>query len=203
MSGTAVSGYVDGIAKGRPGAHRKPLLASCVLGTIIFIVTEVMFFTALVSAYLVIKAGMGAWAPPESVTLPVAATALNTLILITSGVLFFIAGRKYRGAEDREKIVSLYLTAALMGAFFVSLQGYEWVKLLSVGMTMQNSIFGSCFYLLIGSHGLHVFSAVVVVGVFFRRLKAGTLTIDQFKALRIYWYFVVAVWPVLYGLVYF
>lgn len=203
MTGTAASGYVDGIATGRLGAHRKPLLANCVLGTIIFIVTEVMFFTALVSAYLVIKAGMGAWAPPESVTLPIAATAFNTLILLSSGVLLFIAGRKYSGAQDREKIISLYLTAALMGAFFVSLQGYEWVKLLSFGMTMQNSIFGSCFYLLIGAHGLHVLSAVVVVGVFFRRLKAGTLTVDQFKALRIYWYFVVAVWPILYGLVYF
>lgn len=203
MSTTTVNTYVDGIATGRPGAQRKPLLASCVLGTIIFVVTEVMFFTALVSAYLVIKAGMGAWAPPESVTLPVAATALNTVILLASGVLFFVAGKRYKGVSDSGKIIQLYLLAGLMGAFFVSLQGYEWVKLVSYGMTMQNSIFGSCFFLLIGSHGLHVLSAVIVVGFFFRRLLRGELTVDQFKALRIYWYFVVAIWPVLYGLVYF
>lgn len=203
MTSTTVNAYVDGLNTGRPGADRKPLLASCVLGTIIFVVTEVMFFTALVSAYLVIKAGMGAWAPPESVTLPVAATAFNTLILLSSGVLFFLAGRRYRGPGDSARITQLYLTATLMGAFFVTLQGYEWVKLVSYGMTMQNSIFGSCFFLLIGSHGLHVLSAVIVVGVFFRRLLRGELTVDQFKALRIYWFFVVAVWPVLYGLVYF
>ena len=90
-----------------------------------------------------------------------------------------------------------------MGAFFVSLQGYEWVKLVSFGMTMQNSLFGSCFYLLIGSHGLHVLSAVLVVGFFFTKLVQGKLTVDNFKALRIYWYFVVMIWPILYGLVYF
>lgn len=203
MTSTTVNAYVDGTRSGRPGADRKPLLASCVLGTIIFVVTEVMFFTALVSAYLVIKAGMGAWAPPESVTLPVAATALNTVILLTSAILMFVAGRRYKGAQDVERTAPLYLTAALMGAFFVSLQGYEWVRLVSYGMTMQNSIFGSCFFLLIGSHGLHVLSAVLVVGWFFRKLQKGELTVDQFKALRIYWFFVVAIWPVLYGLVYF
>jgi cytochrome c oxidase subunit III len=202
MTTATVNVSVDGIT-GRPGAQRKPLLASCVLGTIVFVVTEIMFFTALVSSYLVIKAGMGSWAPPDTVTLPVAATALNTLILLTSGVLFFVAGRRYKGPGDTQITSSLYLTATLMGAFFVSLQGYEWVKLVSYGMTMQNSIFGSCFFLLIGSHGLHVLSAVIAVGFFYRKLLKGELTVDQFKALRIYWYFVVSIWPVLYGLVYF
>lgn len=202
MTATTVNPTVDGIT-GKPGAHREPLLASCVLGTLLFVATEVMFFTALVSSFLVIKAGMGSWAPPENVTLPVAATALNTLILLGSAVLLFIAGRRYRSPADAAAINYLYLTAACMGAFFVSLQGYEWVKLISYGMTMQNSIFGSCFYLLIVSHGLHVLSAVLVVGWFFQKLRTGNLTVDQFKALRIYWYFVVSIWPVLYGLVYF
>jgi heme/copper-type cytochrome/quinol oxidase subunit 3 len=201
MTTTTVNVLVDGVT-GKPEA-RKPLLASCVLATIIFVLTEIMFFTALISSYLVIKAGMGSWAPPETVTIPVAATALNTLILLSSAVLFFIAGRKYKSPNDRLAIKQLYLSATLMGAFFVSSQGYEWVKLVSYGMTMQNSLFGSCFYLLIGSHGLHVLSAVIVLGFFFTKLVQGKLTVDNFKALRIYWYFVVMIWPILYGLVYF
>lgn len=201
MTTATVNDLVDGNT-GRPEA-RKPLLASCVLATIIFVLTEIMFFTALISSYLVIKAGMGSWAPPETVTLPVAATALNTIILLSSAVLFFVAGRRYRGPEDRAAIKQLYLSATLMGAFFVTLQGYEWVKLVSYGMTMQNSLFGSCFYLLIGSHGLHVFSGVLVIGFFFRKLLQGKMSVDNFKALRIYWYFVVMIWPILYGLVYF
>lgn len=200
MTATTVN-VVDEIT-GKTGV-RKPLLASCVLGTILFVATEIMFFTALISSLLVIKAGMGSWAPPENVTLPVAATALNTLVLLGSAVLLFIAGQRYKSPADAPAIQRLYLTAACMGAFFVTLQGYEWVKLISFGMTMQNSIFGSCFFLLIGSHGLHVLSAVLVVGWFFQKLKQGTLGVDAFKAIRIYWYFVTAIWPILYVLVYF
>ncbi len=72
-----------------PGLRRRraALLADGVCGMLIFVVTETMFFTALISAFVIIKAGVDAWSPPAGVLLPVAATAFNTLLLLLSGAL--------------------------------------------------------------------------------------------------------------------
>ncbi len=179
------------------------VIPSAILGTIIFVLTEVMFFTALISAYLVIKGGtVGGWVPPDSVTLPVAATALNTLILFGSGISLFFAGRAM--TRGRVSMISFwYLQALILGAIFVGVQGYEWVGLIQYGMTITSGLFAACFYLLIGSHAVHAASAILLLGWYYFRLKSGKLTAAQLGALQIYWYFIVGVWPVLYGLVYF
>ena len=42
---------------------RKPIVPSGVFGMVVFIITEVMFFSGLVSAYLIIRAGLDEWPP--------------------------------------------------------------------------------------------------------------------------------------------
>ena len=66
---------------------------------------------------------------------------------------------------------------------------------------MHSSIFGACFYLLIGSHGLHALMGAVALLYFanvFEKTQRGTI-----HALMIFWFLVVGIWPVLFGLVYF
>lgn len=190
-----------------PGAHpvrRQPVVPSVILGTLIFVLTEVMYFSALVSSFLVIRSHVfGAWEPPGDIRLPVAATAFNTLILTVSGVLMYLATRAYARPEGREKAKRLFAPAILLGAFFVIFQGYEWVQLVRFGMTLQSGIFGATFFMLIGSHGIHVLAAVIVMALIYKKVAAGTLGLDAMRAMRIFWLFVVAVWPVLYRLVYF
>ena len=79
------------------GVHsrRAPLLADSVFGMLIFVATEVMFFTALISAFVIIKAGVEPWTPPVGVRLPVVATAANTALLLLSGVFLHQAGRRF------------------------------------------------------------------------------------------------------------
>lgn len=185
-------------------ARRAPLIPSNVLGMSVFVLTEVMFFTALVSAFLVIKAGAGAWSPPAGAVLPVATTGLNTGVLLLSGVLLFLSGKAMRDVRQQGRAKLLFLQSIFLGSVFVGVQGYEWVQLVAHGMTLKANIFSTCFYLLIGSHALHAFAAIAVLIWFYAtRVKQGRLTISQMTTLQIFWFFVVAVWPVLYGLVYF
>jgi cytochrome c oxidase subunit III len=58
-------------------------------------------------------------------------------------------------------------------------------------------------FLLIGTHGLHAAAAALALISLYVQLRRGTLKLDHLRAMQIFWYFVVGIWPVLYGLVYF
>ena len=73
-------------------APQRPLIDSRQFGMLIFIVTEVMFFASLVSAYLIIRSGLEEWPPWGQPRLPVWSTAFNTLVLVASGVAAFVSG---------------------------------------------------------------------------------------------------------------
>ena len=183
---------------------RRKKIPHNILGTALFVVTEIMFFTGLISAYLVLKAGSGgAWVPPGEITLPVLVTGFNTFILLMSGVHLYMASRNFSDFSKRDSTATLMMRAILLGLFFVGFQGYEWVQLIGFGMTMTSGVFAACFYLLIGAHGIHALSAILVMYWLYRKLQRQRLRQDHLISIEIYWYFVVGVWPLLYALVYF
>lgn len=184
-----------------PRARRAPV-PSAVLGTLIFVVTEVMFFSGLISAFTISRAGAapGTWPAPGQPTLPAAATAFNTALLLASGAALFFARRlRARGGDVRRALT----TAWALGAMFVALQGREWATLLAQGLTLTSSRLGAFFYLIVGMHAAHAVVALAVLGVAGLRLRRGTLTPGFFAAAQVFWYFVVLMWPVVYGRVYF
>jgi cytochrome c oxidase subunit III len=184
-------------------SRRAPLLADSVFGMLIFVATEVMFFTALISAFVIIKAGVEPWTPPVGVRLPVVATASNTALLFLSGVFLHQAGRRFAIEGASQWVRTLLGGAAILSACFVSFQGFEWMRLIAYGMTMTSGIFGACFFLLIGTHGLHAAAAAMAMVYLYMRLRRNELRPDHVQAMQVFWYFVVGIWPVLYGLVYF
>jgi heme/copper-type cytochrome/quinol oxidase subunit 3 len=188
-----------------PGSvsRRGPKVPSAILGMAIFIVTELMFFTGLISSYMVIKSSFPMWAPPGDVVLPVYTTLLNTIILLASGALLLRAGVLLKKDIRSQRGIHLVLWSLAFGTFFVAYQGYEWVGLVSYGMTLKSDIFASCFYLIIGSHALHVAVALIGLGWMYRKLINGTAKLASFQAMQLFWTFVVALWPVLYAIVYF
>lgn len=185
-----------------PRPRRQPLVPASILGMLIFVVSEVMFFIALLSAFMVIKAGSPNWAPPSGATLPIYTTGFNTLVLFTSGVLLLLAGHTLSQKTDWPRAKMLTGWAALLGAFFVGFQGIEWVRLLYYGMTMTSGVFGACFYLLIGCHALHAVVAIIAMIGQFRRFEPERLAPASFYSMSLFWFFVVGVWPVLYIVVY-
>ena len=183
-------------------AERRQLVSSSIFATVILIMTEVMFFAALISAYMIIRSGSEEWPPWGQPRLPVFATALNSLALLASAFCLHRSVKVFSSQAPRSKHL-LALTIAL-GTVFVSVQGYEWVQLISFGLTITSSTYGGVFYLIIGAHGLHVIGGLLALFACLKRLNSTSqqLTIDNLRAAQIFWYFVVGVWPVLYTLVY-
>jgi heme/copper-type cytochrome/quinol oxidase subunit 3 len=186
----------------RVAVRRQPVVPNDVLGMLIFVVTEVMFFAGLISAYVIGEgaAPMG-WPPPGSPRLPVWETALNTSALLASGVVLYVAGRAF-AAKNRDRTRKLLLAAIALGSFFVFFQGLEWAALIHEGLTLTASTHGAFFYLLVGTHAAHAVVAIAVLGYSYRRLRRDELTASGFWTAQIFWYFVVAVWPILYYQVY-
>lgn len=178
-----------------------PAVPDAVLGMLIFVIAEVMFFAGLISAHTITEASapMG-WPPPGQPRLPIESTAFNTGALVLSGVLLLAARRKFR--DGASAALPPALLALGLGAFFVFAQGVEWVALLSEGLTMTSSTHGAFFYLIVGAHGLHAIAAIGAVAWALLRLRRGALAPDTFSAIVVLWTFVVAIWPALYAKVY-
>lgn len=187
----------------REALIRRPVMSNVIFGMLIFVFTEIMFFGALVSSILVVKGGADSWLPPAGVRLPVVATAFNTTVLFLSGLFIYLAGREFKTKPGHGKVLNYTLRAIALGGFFVVFQGYEWLQLFSYGMTMTTGIFSAMFFLVIGTHGLHAIAGVLALVYSYIKIKKGKFGIEQITALQIFWYMVVGIWPILYGMLYF
>ena len=67
---------------------------------------------------------------------------------------------------------------------------------------MTTSTHAGFFYLIIGAHALHAIAGLSVLGWAYTRLLRGELLRSQLLTVEIFWYFVVALWPILYWRVY-
>ena len=181
-------------------SRRTRVVANGVLGMLVFVMTEIMFFAGLVSAFTIVRSSALVWPPPGQPRLPLEETALNTLALLASGGMLFAARRVYR--RDPRRARTPLLAAMLLGAFFVVFQGAEWVALIREGLTLTSSTLGSFFYLIVGVHALHAVAALGVLAAAWWRLQRGWLPSGLLGAAEVFWYFVVGVWPVLYWRVY-
>jgi len=198
---TSHSTTIDKLPK-QPG-KTGPLVPNSIVGMLIFVMAEAMFFAALFSAHTIVSAGADNWPPLGQPRLPVASTAFNTLFLLLSGWTIFRANRHFASQPPRLDSTRRFLLATiLLGGFFVLFQGFEWLRLLQYGLTMVSSSYGSFFYLLIGTHALHAIAALAVLIMVYYQLRQGRMRKSQFWGAQVFWYFVVGVWPVLYVIVY-
>jgi cytochrome c oxidase subunit III len=189
------------LSRKMPAARRRQVAPNGVIGMLIFVVAETMFFGGLISAHTIVKSSaLAGWPPPGQPRLPVQETLINTAALIASGLLLYYARRRYQRAASTAR--GPLLAVLLLGAFFVVFQGVEWAALLHEGLTFTSSTHGSFFYLIIGLHALHAVAALLVLGWAYLRLVRNDLVAPQFWTIEILWYFVVALWPLLYWRVY-
>lgn len=180
---------------------RQSLIPNGVLGMIVFVFTEVMLFAGMMSAFAIAKASAPfGWPPPDQPRLPIEVTAVNTVVLLLSGVFLYWANRRFRTTPNAAR--GPMLVALLLATTFVTVQGIEWVSLIGEGLTLTSSQMGGFFYLIVGCHALHAVSAMIALGWALVRLRRGVLAKSQFWTVQVFWYFVVGIWPVLYAQVY-
>jgi cytochrome c oxidase subunit III len=182
---------------------RQEIVPSSLLGMLIFVGTEVMFFAGLISAFTISRAGAARvdWMLPGGQLLPAAATAVNTVALAASGALVWHAGRQYSARASGA--AQTLLAATVLGGLFVLLQGREWVGLIRQGVTLWSKGLGAFFYVIVGAHAVHAAGALVAMSIAWWRLRAGRLSPGFLLGVQTFWYFVVLIWPVIYVRVYF
>ena len=138
---------------------------------------------------------MGAWGIP----------ALNTAILLSSGVTITLAHHALRGAHRRGLIIWLAATW-MLGALFLSFQAEEYIHAYTeLNLRLSTGIYGSTFFMLTGFHGLHVTLGTIMLFVVWLRVLKGHFTADHhfaFEATAWYWHFVDVVWLGLFIFVY-
>ncbi|MCB9598001.1 MAG: cytochrome c oxidase subunit 3 [Sandaracinaceae bacterium] len=179
----------------------KPLIPSGVLGMLIFVLTELMFFLGLISAFVIVKAGAPfGWPPPDQPRLPVEITAINSAALVLSGVALYWAHRRFKDAPASAKVP--FLVSIALGSAFVLVQGGEWTALLGQGLTITSGPLGAFFYLIVGAHAAHAIAAILALGWAFSKLLRDELEPSAFWTVQTFWYFVVGIWPLLYVEVY-
>jgi heme/copper-type cytochrome/quinol oxidase subunit 3 len=183
------------------------------LGMWVFLLSEVMFFTSLIGAYIILRfARPEAFAEPGEV-LNVPLTALNTFILICSSVTMVKAFAAIQQGDQRGLKRWLMATAAI-GALFVGVQAYEYIQLAGhgfvpdlAGYTADHGapLYGATFYTMTGFHGAHVTIGVLCLLFVTWRAFRGKYTAQSYGGVEIvglYWHFVDLVWIILFTIVY-
>ena len=131
--------------------------------------------------------------------------AINTLILLTSGVTITIAHHALR--EGKRGVLNIFLALTfLLGFVFVGLQAEEYHHAYTeLGLQLSTGIYGSTFYMLTGFHGFHVTIGAIMLLVIWLRTMNGHFTPQRhfaFEAVAWYWHFVDVVWLGLFVFVY-
>jgi len=131
--------------------------------------------------------------------------ALNTAILLTSGVTITIAHHALRAAN--RKVLGIFLAATwMLGFLFVYLQATEYHEAYTeLGLKLSTGIYGSTFFMLTGFHGLHVTIGAIMLLIVWLRCMNGHFTPNRhfaFEAVAWYWHFVDVVWLILFVFVY-
>lgn len=131
---------------------------------------------------------------------------LNTLILLASSLTLQVAHLAIEQGRRRRLKIFLTLTV-LLGALFLSLQGYEYLHAYrDLGLRLDSGVYGNTFYLLTGFHGLHVtVGAVMLLVILLRIVIKDHFTAERhfgFQAAAWYWHFVDVVWLNLFVFVY-
>jgi len=174
------------------------------LGMWTFLGSEVMLFTGLIATYLVFRGKSLDGPTPAELFADPTIVAFNTLVLLCSSLTMVLAHEAVERANKRRFFLFILATAAL-GALFLSVQVFEYSKLIAEGLGLGVNMFGASFFTLTGFHGAHV-----SVGVLLLLLTAFSGWRKGFtkeyplgvEIVGLYWHFVDLVWVVIFTLVY-
>jgi cytochrome c oxidase subunit III len=185
-------------------------ISNVVLGMLLFITSEVMFFGGLFAAYFNVRASSPQWPTINPETgeqfhleiLPLVGPA-TVLLILSSFTCQFAVWAIRRG--DRTGFLRNIAVTFVIGVTFLIMQATDYVILGSEGMTLSAGPYGSTYFTLTGFHGAHVFGGAIMLGVLLYRGLAGQFSArhhDAVEAVSLYWHFVDVVWILLFSLLY-
>ena len=181
-------------------AQERRGIPGALLGMIIFITSEIMFFGGLFGAYLSLRADAPVW-PPEGIEVERLIPVILTIVLLTSSVTVHLASAAAR-RRDLEGIRRALTITMILGLAFLGGQAFEYSRL---DFAVDDGAFASTFFATTGFHGLHVLIGVVILGLArlqVARLGKNARATAQVEAASYYWHFVDAIWILVFSLIY-
>ncbi len=184
----------DGKRPGRENTSPNRYYTGMALG----IVSILMFFMALASAFLV-RRGHGVWIPVHVPTL----MWINTVVLLTSSATLEMA--RHRLAQGRlQAYRNLWLVTTALGMGFLLGQIMAWRQLVAEGIYLASNPASSFFYIFTGAHALHLFGGVAAL-VYIAKRNFDQAQVTRSVAAEVasyYWHFMDALWLFLLALLY-
>lgn len=171
-----------------------------VLGTIIFIASETMFFSALFATYYDLKSTSAVWPAPH-VHLDEIGPAFGTVFLVASSLMMFPMMRALRKRNMKAAYGWLY-GGIIGGLGYIgsAMHGYS-----RQDFTMHTSAYGSIYMTITGFHVLHVVAGVIMLVGLYYGLRSPAMRVDKHagaEAITYYWHFVTVMWFGIYTTVY-
>jgi cytochrome c oxidase subunit 1 len=188
-------GAMSAVAVPERTAQRE--MSGPVLGMVLFVASEAMFFGAFFAGYFTIRDNAKVWPPRGIPHLEIGIATILTVILVTSSLVIQLSLRSIRRGERRRAVLFLGMTIAL-GVVFLLLQLYDYSQL---GFGVKDGTFGTLFYVMTGIHMAHVFGGVVFLALVLGQAMGGAVSPsnhDSLAAGAIYWDFVDVVWILLF-----
>ncbi len=173
--------------------ERPPLLA---VGVMIWLGSELMFFSGLFAAYFTIRAHASSWPLLDGAKLDYVQAGIFSVVLLVSSPTFqFGVWAQERG--ERRRAVAWIVTSFLLGAAFLGNTLYEWSDFAASHHGPALNAYWSLFFVMTGIHGLHV--ALGLVAMIFLLGRMGGRGGDPgetnvFQAVGYYWHFVDFMW---------
>jgi cytochrome c oxidase subunit III len=162
---------------------------------------ETVLFGTLVMSYLFLRSGGSGWhfSPPAAFDILIA--GLNTLVLLASAV--FARNSLHAITDDHvDSLKTDLMLAMALGAVFVAGQVFEFRH---AGMQINDRAFGGVYFALITFHALHVLAGMTVLALNYARACLGDFSRRQHTAVTAgtwFWYYVAAIWVVLFVVLY-
>jgi len=176
------------------------------LGFVLFLVSDVVLFSAFIFAYLYLRNSVPNWPPitKSGQQLPrfdVAFAAINSCALFGSGATMHFAMESWKHLN--RSAFNLWMIATIvLGIAFLCGQGYEYQH---VAISWSGSTMGATFFTLTGMHGFHVFIGIIYLITLFIQANSGVYTGSKYFGLTagtLYWHFVDVIWVALFYLFY-
>jgi cytochrome c oxidase subunit III len=193
------NGGGDGSGGGKKPGRGQPSSRRYFTGMVVGILSILMFFMALASAYLVRKGTSGDWVP---VRIPALLWINTTVLLLSSGTLEMARTRLARA--DEEGFRKYWLLTTGMGVAFLSGQIVAWKQLTRQGIYLATNPASSFFYIFTGAHALHLVGGIAAL-IYVARRSFSKTNVTRSLAAEVtsyYWHFLDALWLFLLVLLY-
>jgi len=184
-------------------SHQAEADDRVMFGFWVYLMTDLLMFAILFAVYAVLHGNtLGGPAGRDLFNTKLALT--ETLILLTSS---FTAGIGMIAARRglKRQVLTWFGVTFLLGLAFLSIELYEFAEFIHEGHTMTVNAFLSSFFLLVGTHGLHITSGLLWMAILLAFIVKRGLTkpnVRKLTLLSLFWHFLDIVWIFIFTVVY-